>query len=76
MFLSFAYPSFIDEVHADSFSDLKNELGKVSNKKDIIINFLNQRISLISGFYAKNAKFGDNKLIFDGNLPERESIVK
>jgi hypothetical protein len=76
MFLSFAYPSIVNEVHADSFSDLKDELGKVSNKRDLIIDFLNQRISLITGFYAKNARFGDNKLIFDGNLPEKESAVK
>lgn len=76
MFLSFAYPSIVNEVHADSITDLKGELDKVSNKKDIVINFLNQRISLISGFYAKNARFGDNKLIFDGTLPEKESTVK
>lgn len=76
MFLSFAYPPIVNEVHADSITDLKSELDKVSNKKDIVINFLNQRISFISGFYAKNARFGDNKLIFDGNLPEKESTVK
>jgi hypothetical protein len=76
MFLSFAYPSLIDDVHADSITDLRSELDKVSNKRDLIINFLNQRISLITGFYAKNARFGDNKLIFDGNLSEKESTVR
>jgi hypothetical protein len=67
---------FINEVYAAPAESLTSELSKASNKREWIINYINQRIASIKGFYAKEAKFGDNELIFDGNLSEKESTVR
>ncbi|MFA5742865.1 MAG: hypothetical protein WCX77_00990 [Candidatus Paceibacterota bacterium] len=65
-----------DEVYAAPAESLSSELSKTSNKKAWIINYINQRIASIKGFYAKEAKFGDNQFIFNGNLSQTESTAR
>jgi len=76
IFLSFADPSLLNPVYADTLSDMKEELAKVSDKRGLIISYINQRLSQMTGFYAKSTSFGDNKLMFDGSLSEKESTVR
>lgn len=76
MFLSFVPKQILEPAYASSVDDMSSELSKVSDKRAKIIEYINQRLSLIQGFYAKNASFGDNKLIFDGNLAEKELTVR
>jgi hypothetical protein len=64
---------FIPAAYASgSISDLYNYQGK----KDIIINFINERLSKIQGFFAKSANFKDGKLNFDGMLSEKEMTTR
>jgi len=74
MFLSFGGPQLIKEAYAASLGDMTQELSKIQDKRSLIINFINDRLSLDFGkFYAKKAYFGDNKLVFDGTLSEKIS---
>jgi hypothetical protein len=75
MFLSFAKP-LVKEVFAIDVSEMTSELSKVSDKKALIIDFINSRLTGISGFFAKNARMTENKLIFEGTLPEKESTAR
>jgi len=54
---------------ADAVTD---ELSKYSGKKQAVVNFINEKLVWISGFYAKNAQFNNGKLEFDGSLPDKE----
>lgn len=56
--------------------DVTGELSKYSGKKQAIINFINSKLSWISGFYAKSATFSDGKLNFDGTLPNQELTAR
>lgn len=74
LFLSFGGPQLIKEAYAAGLDDMTQELSKVQNKRALIINYINDRLSLDFGkFYAKKAYFGDNKLVFDGTLSEKIS---
>lgn len=75
MFLSMA-PSLIKDAYAIDIGGMAGELSKVENKRALIINYINQRLALMSGFFAKSASFAENKLIFDGTLPEKESTIR
>jgi len=66
-------PEFIKSVFAEDFI---SELSKYEGKKEAIINFINERLSRIPGFYAKKAYFKDGKLNYDGTLSEKEEMVK
>jgi hypothetical protein len=71
--LAFTLPKVIDPVYASgSVSDLYNYKGK----KDIIINFINERLSKIPGFFAKSSNFRGGKLNFDGTLSEKELTTR
>ena len=70
--LSLHLPRLIETTYAASLSDLWNYKGK----KDIIINFINERLSQIQGFYAKSANFKGGKLNFDGTLSEKELTTR
>lgn len=70
MFLSLA-PKLIPEAYALDVSQF-SELSKIENKRALIIDFINSRLSAIPGFYAKSAKMTENKLLFEGTLPEKE----
>lgn len=54
---------------ADAVTD---ELQKYSGKRQAIVDFINQKLAWVAGFYAKSAKFNDGKLEFDGSLPDKE----
>lgn len=73
MFLS---KVLVKEVLAIEVGDLSGELSKIQNKRAIIIDYINNRLASLSGFYAKNARFEENKLIFEGNLSEKEMTVR
>lgn len=75
MFLAFAPPSLVKTTYASS-GDMLSELSRVKNKRALIIEYINQRLTTFEGFYAKSARFGENKLIFDGTLPEKELTVR
>jgi len=71
LFLSFNGIKLINSVYAQSPQEMSQELSNVQNKKQLIIDFINQRLSSDFGsFYAKKAGFDENKLIFDGTLTE------
>ena len=76
LFLSFAPPSLIGQTFAVDIGGMISDLSKVKNKRDLIITYINGRISSIPGFYAKTASISDNKLLFDGTLAEKEATVK
>lgn len=65
-----------DYVDSAVAVDEVSELSKYSGKKAAIINFINDRLSQITGFYAKSAYFKDGKLNFDGTLSETEATVR
>lgn len=65
--------SHIDRALAQ---DIVGELSKYSGKKAAVVNFINNRLSQITGFYAKKAYFKDGKLNFLGNLSEKEATVR
>lgn len=74
-FLSFA-PKIIPEAQAIDIAGMTGKLSKISNKKALIISYINDRISQTKGFYAKSAYFSADKLFFEGNLAEKESTVR
>jgi len=53
-----------------------SELEKYSGKKAAIVNFINGRLSWISGFFAKKAHVSDSKLFFEGTLPDKERSAR
>jgi len=76
MFLSFVEPSLVKEAYAIDLNEMSQELSKVSNKRQLIIDFIDSRLANINGFYAKNARITENKLIFEGNLSEKEATER
>lgn len=58
-----------DYAYAD---DVTDELSKYSGKKAAIVDFINSKLSWVSGFFAKSAQFKDGKLEFSGTLPDQE----
>jgi len=57
-------------------ADLLSELSRYQNKRQIVIDFINQRLGKITGFNAKRADFNGGKLNFDGTLSETEKTVR
>jgi len=71
MFLSMGGIKFVQSAFAQNPQEMSQELSRVQNKRQLIIDFINARLSSDFGeFYAKKAYFGDNKLFFDGSLTE------
>jgi hypothetical protein len=71
LFLSMGGIKLIESAYAQNPQEMSQELSKVQNKRQLIINFINQKLSSDFGeFYAKKASFGENKLFFDGSLTE------
>jgi hypothetical protein len=71
LFLSMGGFELVQSAYAQSPSDMSQDLSKVQNKRQLIIDFINTRLSSDFGeFFAKKAYFGDNKLFFDGTLTE------
>jgi len=65
-----------DTALALDTTELSADLSKASGKKGLIINYINDHLASIKGFFAKEAYFSENKLHFDGNLNEKESTVQ
>ncbi|MEK7611413.1 MAG: hypothetical protein AAB486_03535 [Patescibacteria group bacterium] len=71
LLLSLGQPSLVTKASAQNFGEITGPLSKIENKKGLIIDYINQRLSSAFGsFYARSAAFGDNKLMFDGTLTE------
>lgn len=63
-------------VYALDVSGMKEDLAKVDNKRELIIDYINGRLSSAFGsFYAKKAYVGDGRLFFDGTLTEEISYT-
>lgn len=75
-FLSFVPPTIASKVYAIDIAGMTGELAKVTNKKALIISYINDRISQTKGFYAKSAYISADKLFFEGSLAEKESTVR
>lgn len=61
---------------ASDLSGAQTELAKYTGKKQAIVNYINQHLASLTGFFAKKADFSDNALNFDGNLNEKELTVR
>lgn len=62
-----------DRAYAE---DVTSELSKYSGKKQAIVDFINSKLSWVSGFFAKSAQFKDGKLEFNGSLPDKENSAR
>lgn len=70
-FLALRGPDLIAPAYALDIGGMIGELGKVQDKKGLIVGYINGRLSSAFGsFYAKSAYFADDKLVFDGTLTE------
>ncbi|MCA9392406.1 hypothetical protein KC614_04390 [candidate division WWE3 bacterium] len=67
---------FDTKAFAMDISSIISELSQYSNKKQILIDYTNQKLGEIQGFYAEDAHFEDNALLFKGTLPAREVTVR
>jgi len=78
-FLAFNKPVFqlVKSVNAQLSIDMIGDLAKVKNKKDLIIGYINGRLSGYSSFfYAKESLIEENKLIYKGTLADQEATVR
>ncbi len=76
LFLSMGGLRLIPQVYAQNLNDMTGDLSKVQNKRELIISYINGRLSSAFGsFYAKKAYFGDNKLFFDGTISDKISYT-
>jgi len=69
----FSYQKIIDRAYAE---DVVSELSKYSGKKGAIVDFINGRLSWISGFFAKKAGFSGGEVYFEGSLPDKELTAR
>ena len=74
-FLALSGPKLVSSAFAASSDDMLTELSKVSNKKALIMNYINSRMASFEGFFAKSAYFAEDKLVFDGTLSKQEATV-
>lgn len=65
--------NIIQHAYAETVS---GELSKYSGKKKAIVEFINEKLAWVSGFFAENADFSDGKLNFTGSLPDKELSVQ
>jgi hypothetical protein len=71
LFLSMGGNTLIQSAYAQNPQEMSQELSKVQNKRQLIIDFINTRLSSDFGdFYAKKAYFEEDKLLFEGSLTE------
>lgn len=75
-FLSFN-PRLVKEVNAQLSANMLGDLAKVKNKRSLIIGYVNSRLSSYdSFFFAREARFEENKLIYKGTLADQEATVR
>jgi hypothetical protein len=71
LFLAMGGSRLIKSVYAQNPEQMLVDLASVQDKRQLIIDFINQKLSNdFGGFYANKAYFGDDKLVFDGSLSE------
>lgn len=71
LFLSMNRLQLINSAYAQNPQEMSQELSKVQNKRQLIINFIDEKLSSDFGeFFTRKAYFGENKLFFDGILTE------
>jgi len=78
-FLAFSKTRFhlVKPVNAQLSLDLVTDLSKVKNKWGLIVGYINDRLSGYgSFFFAKEARFEENKLIYKGTLADQEATVR
>ncbi len=76
IFLASGNFDIISKAYAQNLKDMTDDLTKVQNKKELIVGYINSRLSSAFGnFYAKTAYGGENKLFFEGTLPEKLSYT-
>jgi len=68
-----SYQKIVDHVYA---GDVVSELSKYSGKKGYMVDFINGRLSWVSGFFAKKAGFSEGRVYFEGSLPDEELTVR
>ena len=56
--------------------DVTSELAKYSGKKAHVVNFINEKLSWVKGFFASRAEFKDGKIEFEGKLPDQEITAR
>lgn len=76
LILAFGPLNLVKETYALDITGLTSELSKIDNKRALIIDFINSRLSAIPGFYAESAGFAEDQLIYKGTLPEKELTVR
>ncbi len=76
IFLSMTPLRLVKYAYALDVAEMVGELNKVKNKKALIIDYINNRLTKINGFYAKTAYCTNDKLIFEGTLPEKEKTLR
>ncbi len=69
-------PNFSNKAYAMDLNELLNTISSVSDKRSLIIGFINEKIAGVEGFYAKDAHIEEDKLVYEGTLPETESTVR
>lgn len=68
-----SYQRVIDHAYAE---DVVSELNKYSGKKGAIVDFINEKLGWVSGFFAKKAIFSDENLEFEGSIPDKELTTR
>ena len=74
--LAFTPPQFVQTALAYPLDSVKQDFPNIKNKKQLIIDYINQRIAATKGFSIRQAYFAKDKLVFDGALAEREATVR
>jgi hypothetical protein len=76
MFLSMGGINLIKSAYAQNPQEMSQELSKVQNKRQLIIDFINEKLSSDFGqFFARKAYFEEGKLFFEGSLTESISYT-
>lgn len=56
--------------------DINSELSKYSGKKGYLVDFINEKLAWVSGFFANSAEFSEGSLNFEGSIPDTEQTVR
>lgn len=67
--LSFNDNNIVSSTYAE---DVVDELAKYSGKKGYIVDFINSKLAWVNGFFAKKAVVLDEKINFEGSIPDTE----
>lgn len=68
-----SYQGIIDRAYAE---DVVSELSKYSGKKGYVVDFINEKLAWVRGFFAKRAEFKNGTLEFEGSVPDEELTAR